>query len=50
MHAAEEPSKPTPTEAPLLLIGPASYENTKGEPFDLVVTLSTIMVEPTYLQ
>ena len=51
MDAAEEPSKPTPTAAPLLLpFGPVKQENNKGKSNDSVATLSTVLVEPTYLQ
>ena len=51
MDAAEEPSKPTPTAAPpLLSVGPVNQENNKGKSIDSVATLSTVLVEPTYLQ
>ena len=51
MDAAEEPSKPTPTAAPpLLSVGPVNHENNKGKSIDSVATLSTVLVEPTYLQ
>ena len=46
-----EPSKPTPTAAPpLLSVGPVNQENNKGKSIDSVATLSTVLVEPTYLQ
>ena len=51
MDAAEEPFKPTPTVSPpLLSVGPVKQENNKGKSIDLVATLSTVLVEPTYLQ
>ena len=51
MDAADEPSKPTPTAAPpLLSVGPVNQENNKGKSIDSVATLSTVLVEPTYLQ
>ena len=50
MDAAEEPSKPTPAAASLLSIGPVNHGNNKGKSIDSVVTLSTMLVEPTYLQ
>ena len=50
MDTAEKPSKPTPTAAPLLSFGPVNHENTNGKSVDSVATLSTVLVEPTYLQ
>ena len=51
MDAAEEPSKPTPIAAPpLLSVEPVNQENNKGKSLDSVATLSTVLVEPTYLQ
>ena len=50
MDAAEEPSKPTPTAAPLLSIGPVNHGNNKSKSIDAVATLSTVLVEPIYLQ
>ena len=51
MDAADEPSKPTPTAAPpLFSVGPVNQENNKGKSIDSVATLSTVLVEPTYLQ
>ena len=50
MDAAEKPSRSTPAAAPLLSIGPVNHENNKGKSIDLAATLSTVLVEPTYLQ
>ena len=51
IDAAEELSKPTPTAAPpLFSVEPVNQENNKGKFIDLVATLSTVLVEPTYLQ
>ena len=50
MDAAEEPSKPTLAAAPLLSVGPVIPGNNKGKSIDSVATLSTVLVEPTYLQ
>ena len=50
MDTAEKPSKPTPAATPLLSFGPVNHENTKGKSVDSVATLSTVLVEPTYLQ
>ena len=50
MDAAEEPSRSTPAAAPLLSVGPVNHENNKGKSIHSVATLSTVLVEPTYLQ
>ena len=50
MDAAEEPSRSTPAASPFLSAGPVNHENNKGKYIDSVVTLSTVLVEPTYLQ
>ena len=50
MDAAEEPSRSTPASAPLLSVGPVNHENNKGKSIYSVVTLSAVLVEPTYLQ
>ena len=51
MDAAEELFKPTPTAAPpLFSVEPVNQENNKGKSIDSVATLSTVLVEPTYLQ
>ena len=50
MDAAKELSKPTPAATPLLSVGPVNHGNNKGRSIDSVATLSTVLVEPTYLQ
>ena len=50
MDAAEEPSRSIAAATPLLFIGPVNHENNKGKSIDSVATLSTMLVEPTYLQ
>ena len=50
MDTAEEPSKPTPAASPLLSVGPVNLGNNKGKSIDSVATLSTLLVEPTYLE
>ena len=50
MNAAEEPSWPTPAASALLFIGPVNDGNNKGKSINYIVTLCTMLVEPTYLQ
>ena len=50
MDAAKEPSKPTSAAAPLFFVEPVNHGNNKGKSIDSVATLSTVLVEPTYLQ
>ena len=50
MDAAEEPSRSTAAATPLLSVGPINHENNKDKSIDSVATLSTMLVEPTYLQ
>ena len=50
MDAAEKPSRSALAAAPLLSIGLVNYENNKGKSIESVATLSTVLVEPTYLQ
>ena len=50
MNAAGKPSKPTPAATPLISIGPVKHGNNKGKSIDSVATLSTVLVEPTFLQ
>ena len=51
MDTAEEPSRSTAAATPpLLSVGPVNHENNKGKSIDSVATLSTVLVEPTYLQ
>ena len=50
MDVAEKHSKSTAAAAPLLYIRPVKHGNNKGKSIDLVATLSTVLVEPTYLQ
>ena len=50
MDTSEEPSRSTPAPTPLLSVEPMNHENNKGKSIDSVATLSTVLVEPTYLQ
>ena len=50
MDAAEEPSRSTPAAAPLLSVRSVNHENNKGKSIYSVAPLSTVLVEPTYLQ
>ena len=50
MDAAEKPYRSTLAAAPLLSVGPVNHENNKGKSIDSVAKLSTVLVEPTYLQ
>ena len=50
MDANEEPSEPTPAAACLLSVGPVNNGNSKDKSNDLIATLSTLLVKPTYLQ
>ena len=50
MDAAKEPSRSTPSAAPLLSFGPVNHEDNKGKSIDSVATLSTVLVKPIYLQ
>ena len=50
MDAAKEPYNPTPASTLLLSVGPVNHGNNKGKSIDLVETLFTVLVEPTYLQ
>ena len=50
IDTAEEPSKPTAAAAPLPSIGPVKHVNNKGKLIGSIAILSTMLVEPTYLQ
>ena len=50
MNTAEKPSKLTPAPAPHLSVGPVNYRNNKCKSIDSITILSTVLVEPTYLQ
>ena len=50
MDAAEEPSKSTVASTPLLSVRPVNHGNNKNISIDSVATLSTELVELTYLQ
>ena len=50
MDAAEEPYRSTAAATPLLSVRPVNHKNNKGKSIDSVATLSTVLVEPTYLQ
>ena len=50
MDAAKEPSKPSPTAAPLLSVGPLPHGNYKVKSINSVAKLFTALVKPTHLQ
>ena len=50
MDSAKETFRSIASATPVLSVRPVSHENNKGKSIDSVETLSTVLVEPTYLQ
>ena len=50
MDVAAEPSKPAPPAASLLSIGPVNHLKNKGKSIYSIAKLSTVLLEPIYLQ